>query len=231
RCLGPGAADPSGSRHRRRGVLRQCAPCPRLRRVARPAYPGQHRASRLGSHQPGCGCAAWIFPLSCSGSRTTIGDSMNAKTQMYSITALTAVVVVLIGARGVLSAFPTAALGAMVVYAAIRLVDVPEFRRIGRFRRSELLLALATLIAVLVLGVLYGVLIAIGLSIFDLLRRVARAHDAILGFVPGVPGMHDIDDYPQAEPVPGLLIYRYDAPLCFANAEDFRRRALEAIDQ
>src|SRR5690606_41033737 len=55
--------------------------------------------------------------------------------------------------------------------------------------------------------------------------------DAILGFVPGVPGMHDIDDYPQAEPVPGLLIYRYDAPLCFANAEDFRRRALEAIDQ
>lgn len=171
------------------------------------------------------------FPVSCSGSRTTIADSMNAKTQVYSITTLTAVVVVLIGARGVLSAFPTAALGALVVYAAIRLVDVPEFRRIGRFRRSELLLALATLIAVLVLGVLYGVLIAIGLSIFDLLRRVARAHDAILGFVPGVPGMHDIDDYPQAEPVPGLLIYRYDAPLCFANAEDFRRRALEAIDQ
>ncbi|WP_440137344.1 SulP family inorganic anion transporter [Nocardia cyriacigeorgica] len=171
------------------------------------------------------------FPVSCSGSRTTIADSMNAKTQLYSLTALAVVLVVLIGARGVLSGFPTAALGALVVYAAIRLVDMAEFRRIGRFRRSELLLALATLLSVLALGVLYGVLIAIGLSIFDLLRRVARAHDAILGYVPDLPGMHDIDDYPQAKPVPGLLIYRYDAPLCFANAEDFRRRALEAIDQ
>nr|WP_280236103.1 sulfate permease [Nocardia cyriacigeorgica] len=171
------------------------------------------------------------FPVSCSGSRTTIADSMNAKTQLYSLTALGVVLVVLFGARGVLAGFPTAALGALVVYAALRLIDVAEFRRIGRFRRSELVLALATLLAVLAFGVLYGVLIAIGLSILDLLRRVARAHDAILGYVPGVPGMHDIDDYPQAKPVPGLLIYRYDAPLCFANAEDFRRRALAAVDQ
>ena len=68
------------------------------------------------------------------------------------------------------------------------------------------------------------------MSILDLLRRVARPHDSVLGFVPGLPGMHDIDDYPQAELVPGLVVYRYDAPLCFANAEDFRRRALEAVD-
>ncbi len=73
-------------------------------------------------------------------------------------------------------------------------------------------------------------LIAVALSILDLLRRVARPHDGILGYVPGVAGMHDVDDYPDAEPVPGLLVYRYDAPLCFANADNFRTRALAAID-
>ncbi len=81
------------------------------------------------------------------------------------------------------------------------------------------------------LGVLYGVLAAVVISILDLLRRVARPHDAILGFVPGLAGMHDIDDYPEASPEPGLLVYRYDAPLFFANAEDFRSRALAAVKE
>lgn len=170
------------------------------------------------------------FPVSCSSSRTTIADIMGARTQLYSVVALGGVLAVLFGARGVLAAFPTAALGALVIYAALRLIDVPELRRIARFRRSELILALGTVVAVLALGVLYGVLVAIALSIFDLLRRIARGHDAILGFVPGLAGMHDIDDYPEAKPIAGLVIYRYDAPLCFANAEDFHRRALAAVE-
>ncbi|MDO3647700.1 sulfate permease [Nocardia mangyaensis] len=170
------------------------------------------------------------FPVSCSGSRTSIADLMGARTQLYALVSLAAVLVVLFGARDVLAGFPAAALGALVVYAALRLIDVGEFRRFARFRRSELLLALGTVVGVLVLGVLYGVLVAIALSVFDLLRRIARAHDAVLGFVPGVAGMHDVDDYPDAKPVPGLVIYRYDAPLCFANAEDFRKRALAAVD-
>ena len=132
--------------------------------------------------------------------------------------------------RPVLAAFPVAALGAIVVYAATRLVDVPEFSRIARFRRSELFLAVATTVGVLALGVLYGVLVAIGLSILDLLRRVARPHDGILGYVPGVAGMHDVDDYPDARPVEGLVVYRYDSPLFFANVEDFKRRALASLD-
>ena len=86
------------------------------------------------------------------------------------------------------------------------------------------------MVAVLTVGVLYGVLVAVGLSVLDLLRRVARPHDGVLGYVPGVAGMHDVDDYPDAKPVPGLLVYRYDAPLCFANAENFRRRALASLD-
>ena len=137
---------------------------------------------------------------------------------------------VMLFGRGVLATFPSAALGALVVYAALRLIDVPEFKRLARFRRSEVLLALATTAAVLVFGVLYGVLVAIGLSIFELLRRLARAHDEVLGFVPGVAGMHDVDDYPEANLVPGLLVYRYDAPLFFANAENFRERAMTAVN-
>jgi MFS superfamily sulfate permease-like transporter len=84
---------------------------------------------------------------------------------------------------------------------------------------------------VLVLNILYGVLVAVGLSVADLLNRVARPHDAILGFVPGLAGMHDVDDYPQARTIPGLLVYRYDSPLFFANAQDFKRRALAAAKQ
>ena len=171
------------------------------------------------------------FPVSSSGSRTALGDALGSRTQLYSVVSLVFVLVVMVAGRGVLSNFPMAALGALVVYAALRLVDVPEFKRLARFRHSELVLALATTASVLLFGVLYGVLVAIALSILDLLRRVARPHDAVLGFVPGVAGMHDVDDYPNADPEPGLVIYRYDAPLFFANAENFRERALAAVDQ
>jgi sulfate permease, SulP family len=169
------------------------------------------------------------FPVSSSGSRTALGDATGSRTQLYSLVTLACLIVVLTTGRGLLEKFPTAALGALVVYAALRLIDIPEFRRLGRFRRSELLLALATTVAVLGLGVLYGVLVAIALSILELLRRVARPHDSVLGFVPGLAGMHDVDDYPDAVAVPGLVVYRYDAPLFFANAEDFRERAMAAV--
>ena len=170
------------------------------------------------------------FPVSSSGSRTVIGDSLGSRSQLYSLVAFATVVLTVLFLRPVLAAFPIPALGALVVYAATRLIDVPEFRRVARFRRSELLLAVATTVGVLALGVLYGVLVAIGLSILDLLRRVARPHDGILGYVPGVAGMHDVDDYPDAQPVEGLVVYRYDSPLFFANVEDFKRRALESLD-
>jgi SulP family sulfate permease len=168
------------------------------------------------------------FPVSCSGSRTVLGDALGSRTQLYSLVSLATVLLALFAAGPLLAEFPSAALGALVIYAATRLIDIREFRRIGRFRRSELVLAIATTIGVLGLGVLYGVLVAVGLSILDLLRRLARPHDGILGQVPGVAGMHDIDDYPDAQLIPGLVVYRYDAPLCFANAEDFKRRALDA---
>ena len=170
------------------------------------------------------------FPVSSSGSRTVIGDALGSRSQLYSLVALAVVLSTLLFLGPLLSTFPTAALGAIVVYAATRLVDVAEFTRLARFRRSELVLAGATTVGVLVLDVLYGVVLAIALSILDLLRRVARPHDGILGYAPGVPGMHDLDDYPDAKPVPGLVVYRYDSPLFFANVEDFKHRALTSLD-
>ena len=170
------------------------------------------------------------LPVSSSGTRTAVGDAQGSRTQLHSLVALALVVVVLLAGRGLLARCPQAALGAVVVVAAVRLVDVPGFRRVARFRRSEAVLAVVTAVAVVTSGVLYGVLAAVGLSVLDLLHRLARPHDGVLGYVPGVAGMHDVDDYPDAQPVPGLLVYRYDAPLCFANAEDFRRRSLAAVD-
>ncbi len=169
------------------------------------------------------------FPVSSSGSRTAIVDAVGGRSQLSSLATVAATVLAVLLARPVLAGFPTAALGAVVVYAAVRLVDVAEFRRLARFRRSELMLAVATTVVVLAVGVLQGVLVAVGLSILDLLRRVARPHDAVEGFVHDVAGMHDVDDYPRASLVPGLLVYRYDSPLFFANAEDFRARARAAV--
>ena len=171
------------------------------------------------------------FPVSSSGSRTVIGDSLGSKSQLYSLVVVVIVVLTLLFLGPLLETFPQAALAALVVWAATRLVDIPELVRIGRFRISELVLALSTTVAVLVVDILYGILVAIALSILDLLRRVARPHDGVLGYAPGVAGMHDIDDYPDAKQVPGLLVYRYDSPLFFANAEDFKNRALESIEE
>lgn len=171
------------------------------------------------------------FPVSSSATRTAIAVTTGSRSQVYSLVTAISVLGVLLVARPVLSRFPTAALGAIVIFAALRLIDISAFRRLFRFRRMELLIAVSACAGVLAFNILYGVLVAIGLSVADLLVRVARPHDAIQGLVPGLAGMHDVDDYPDAQTIPGLVVYRYDAPLCFANAEDFRRRALEAADQ
>ena len=183
----------------------------------------------LGAANVACGLAQG-FPVSSSASRTALAVALRARTQLYSLVAAATVVAAVLAGRSLIAHIPAAALGAVVVYAAFRMVELDDFRRLARFRRTELALALATLAAVLVLDILYGVLLALVLSVVDLLARVARPHDAILGLVPGLAGMHDIDDYPEAEEVPGLVVYRYDAPLFFANADDFRRRALRAVD-
>jgi high affinity sulfate transporter 1 len=169
------------------------------------------------------------FPISSSGSRTVIGDSVGSKSQLFSLVAMVAVIVVLLFLRPVLALFPKAALGAIVIYAATRLIEITEFIRLYRFRRSEFLLAIVTTLAVLATDILVGVGIAVSLSVIELFSRVARPHDAVLGTVPDLAGLHDIEDWEGAKTIPGLLMYRYDAPLCFANAENFKQRSLLAI--
>jgi MFS superfamily sulfate permease-like transporter len=168
------------------------------------------------------------FPVSSSASRTAIGLAAGSRTQLYSVTAAGVVLAVLAFGHTLLAKFPIAALGALVIFAAVRLIDVAALRRLLSFRRSEFAIALAALVGVLVVNILYGVLIAIGISVAELLVRIARPHATVLGHVPGLAGMHDVDDYPDVRTIPGLVVYRYDAPLFFANADDFRRRVLAA---
>ncbi|MFJ3415414.1 SulP family inorganic anion transporter [Streptomyces sp. NPDC086082] len=184
----------------------------------------------LGAANLGAG-ALHGFPVSSSASRTALAASAGARSQAYSLIAGAVVLAVLLFLSPLLSRTPSAVLGALVVYAAVRMIDLTGFHRLATFRRRELLLALGCLTGVLALDILYGVIVAVGLSVAELLTRVARPHDAVEGLVPGVAGMHDVDDYPQARTVPGLLVYRYDSPLFFANAENFRRRALAAVAQ
>jgi MFS superfamily sulfate permease-like transporter len=170
------------------------------------------------------------FALSASGSRTAIIDAMHARTQVAGLVAAASVVLVVLAAPGLIALIPKAALGGIVVVAAIRLIDVADLRRLARFRSTELGLAVAALVGVLAFDVLAGILVAIGLSVADLFVRVARPPASVLGRVPGLAGLHDVDDYPDAVQIPGLLVFRYDAPLCFANAQHFRSRALAAVD-
>lgn len=183
----------------------------------------------LGLANAGSG-AMGGFAVSSSGSRTALADASGSSTQVYSLVAAACVAVVLLAFGAMLATFPTPALGALVIMAALRLVDRPELTRLRGFRRSEYLLALATLAGVLVFDLLIGVAVAVGLSVAELFTRLMHPHDGVLGTVPGLAGLHDIDDYETATLTPGLVIYRYDAPLVFANAEDFRARALAAVD-
>ncbi|WP_088283886.1 SulP family inorganic anion transporter [Kineosporia sp. A_224] len=171
------------------------------------------------------------FPVSSSGSRTALAIAAGARTQAYSLVGALVVVVVLFAAGPLLSGLPAAALGAVVLYAASRLVSWREFVRLARFRSTELALALASLVGTVVFGILTGVAVAIALSLLEMASRLARPHEGVLGRVPGLAGMHDVDDYPDAQTLPGLVVYRYDAPLFFANVADLRRRALRVVEQ
>ncbi|WP_255102773.1 MULTISPECIES: sulfate permease [unclassified Synechococcus] len=170
------------------------------------------------------------FPVSSSGSRTAIGAALGSRSQLFSLVAFVAVSLVVLFLRPLLALFPKAALGAIVIYAALRLIDISEFQRLRRFQLSEFRLALVTFAGVLLTDLLMGVGLAVALSVIDLFARLVRPHDAVLGNAPNLAGLHDVEDWEGASTIPGLVLYRYDAPLCFANAEDFRRRALLAID-
>ena len=171
------------------------------------------------------------YPCSASGSRTAIGKAAGATTQLHGLVAAAGVAVTLLVAGPLFEQLPQAALAAVVIWAATKLVAFRDYRQMWTFRRSEYAVAGVTALATATLGILPGIGVAVGISIVEMLVRLARPHDATQGYVPGLAGLHDIDDYPGAVTVPGLLIYRYDAPLFFGNCEDFKEQVEEAIDE
>lgn len=169
------------------------------------------------------------YPVSSSASRTAVAESAGIRTQLAGVVGAGAIVVLLVAAPWILAALPISALAAVVIAAAIGIADPGAFLRLWHARRSELAVAVATFLGVIVLGVIQGIAVAIVLSLLSFLRRAWWPHDAILGRATGVKGYHDLHFYPSARQIPGLVLYRFDAPLSFFNAGAFHDRVLEQV--
>jgi MFS superfamily sulfate permease-like transporter len=169
------------------------------------------------------------FPMSASSSRTAVADAVGSKTQLTGVIGAVGIVGLLVFANNLVADLPSATLAAIVIIASFALFDLDEMRWWWRVRRSEFLLSLVALLGVTLVGVLEGLAVAIGLSLGDFVRRAWRPHDAVLGRIEGLRGYHDIDRHPEAAQIPGLVIFRFDAPMFFANAEHFQRRMARAI--
>jgi high affinity sulfate transporter 1 len=169
------------------------------------------------------------FPISGSASRTPVAEAAGARTQLASVVGALALLAILVAAPRLLHDLPTTALAAIVIVAAVRMLDLGALRRFFRVRRADFVLAMTAFLAVAVLGVIPGIAVAVGVSILDFVRRAWRPHDAILGRAEGVKGYHDITRYPDARQIPGLVLFRWDAPLFFANADTFRTRVLDVV--
>lgn len=169
------------------------------------------------------------FPVSTSGSRTAVAEQSGSQSQVTGWVAAGAVLVMLLFVPGLVQDLPQSTLAAVVIVASISLFDVAELRRLAAVRRSEFILALASLLGVALVGVLPGIVIAILLSIFQYFERSWRPHYAVLGKTVDLDGYHDITRHPEAKQTPGLLILRWDAPLFFANANIFRDRVRQLV--
>jgi high affinity sulfate transporter 1 len=169
------------------------------------------------------------FAISSSSSRTPVAVAAGARSQLTPLVGAVTIALLLVLAPGALRDLPLPMLAAIVITAAIGLIDVAAVRRLYRVRRSEFVLWLAAFGGVALLGVLVGIFIAILLSLGDFVRRAWRPHDAVLGREDELKGYHDIDRHPSARLIPGLLLYRFDAPLFFANAGWFGRRVRRLV--
>jgi high affinity sulfate transporter 1 len=162
------------------------------------------------------------FPVSTSGSRTAVAERSGAKTQLTGVTGAALIILMIVLVPGLFRNLPQPALAAVVITASLSLADIPATVRLWRQRKAEFLLSIAAFLGVALLGVLPGIAIAVGLSILNVFRRTWWPYDTVLGRVDGLEGYHDIHSHPEARHLPGLVIYRFDAPLFFANAKTFR---------
>jgi high affinity sulfate transporter 1 len=171
------------------------------------------------------------FPVSSSSSRTPVAEAAGARTQLTCVVGALAITLLLLMAPNLLQHLPTTALAAVVIAAAIGLFETADLGRIYRIQRWEFWLSVVCFAGVAVLGVIPGIGLAIAIAIIEFLWDGWRPYSAVLGRAHGVEGYHDITRFPNARRIPGLVLFRWDAPLFFANAELFKERVLDAVAQ
>jgi high affinity sulfate transporter 1 len=169
------------------------------------------------------------FPISSSSSRTPVAEAAGARTQLTCVVGALAIALLLLAAPNLLQHLPNAALAAVVIAAAIGLFEITDLKRIYRIQQWEFWLSMVCFVGVAVLGVIPGIGLAIAVAIAEFLWDGWRPHSAVLGRAHGVKGYHDITRYPDARQIPGLILFRWDAPLFFANAEFFNERVMDAV--
>ena len=171
------------------------------------------------------------FPAALSASRTAVNDQMGGKSQWVGLVAAALTVIFLLFFTPLLEPLPTVALGAIIIVASIGLIDIPAFRFLRKVRSSELWLAIVTALGVLTVGVIQGILVAVMLSLINVLFHIARPHDALLDEMDAAGGTvyREVTDKETSLTEPGLIVYRFDAPLVFANAAFFTERLEELI--
>ena len=171
------------------------------------------------------------FPISSSSSRTPVAEAAGARTQLTGVFGAVFVALLLILAPNLLRNLPSSALAAVVIAAAIGLFEFVDLRRILRVQPWEFWLSIVCFVGVAVFGVIPGIGLAVFLAVIEFLWDGWRPHHAVLGRVDGIRGYHDLKRYPEARLVPGLVLFRWDAPLFFANAELFHQSVLNAVAQ
>lgn len=171
------------------------------------------------------------FPVSSSSSRTPVAESAGSKSQVTGLVGAACIVLLLLYAPRLLYYLPIAALGAVVISVCTSIIEVKEVRRLYELSRAEFVLSMVCFLGVAVLGVVQGIFISVGLALAGFIWRAWRPYSAVLGRVDGLKGYHDISRHPEGRRIPGLVLFRWDAPLFFANAEIFREQVLKAATE
>lgn len=170
------------------------------------------------------------FAVSGADSRTAMSDATGGRTQVTGVVAAATIAAVLLFLTGPLRYVPVAALGAVLVKAALALIDVPALRTIYKIDNREFALSVLATLGVVAVGAIQAILVAVVLAVLRFIRVVSRPKIEILGEVKGLPGLHSIERHPEAATIPGLILLRFNAPLVFFNAPYFKRGVMAAAD-
>ena len=200
------------------------------------SFAGKHNQNVRGSQEllamGAANAAAGLtqgFSVGASGSRTAVNDNMGARSQIAGLFAAAAVALILLFLTGPVQYLPKAVLGAIIVFAAVGLIEPQAWRTLAAVDPVEVAIAAVTTVCVVFFGVLEALVVAVGLSMVDTVRRSAKPHDAVLGWVERLGRYADVSLHPSARVTPGVVVYRLDDRLFFANARYFKGRVREAI--